>query len=153
MPRWLPLGLILFTFAVLASWYATTTPYRQPGHLMNQRGPDGRPAQIPDIGAPDDRQHANYIHHLLNTNSFPVLRPDSPDLGETYQSHQPPLYYLLAATLGDQAHIFDDHCFVDCLGHVVDCQQGHRNCCHRQSGPRFAFYPYPEGFRMPLRPR
>lgn len=101
MPRWLPLGLILFTFAVLASWYATTTPYRQPGHLMNQRGPDGRPAQIPDIGAPDERQHANYIHHLLNTKSFPVLRPDSPDLGETYQSHQPPLYYLLAATLGD----------------------------------------------------
>lgn len=101
MPRWLPLGLILFTFAVFASWYATITPYRQAGHLMNQRGPDGRLAQIPDIGAPDERQHANYIHHLLTAKTFPVLRPDSPDLGETYQSHQAPLYYLLAATFGD----------------------------------------------------
>ncbi|MDK3156386.1 hypothetical protein QPK87_07325 [Kamptonema cortianum] len=58
---------------------------------------DGVPVQIPDVGAPDERQHANYVSHLLEGNGFPVLVPGSPDLGETYQSHQPPLYYLLAA--------------------------------------------------------
>ena len=103
MPRWVPLALILFAFAACASWYGTVTPYRSGGILLNQRGADGQPARIPDVGAPDERQHANYVHHLLTTRSFPVLKPGSPDLGETYQSHQPPLYYLLAAGLGDPA--------------------------------------------------
>lgn len=64
---------------------------------MHQRGPDGRPLSVTDIGAPDERQHANYVIGLLSGGGFPVLVPRSPDLGETYQSHQPPLYYLLHA--------------------------------------------------------
>ena len=35
--------------------------------------------------------------HLLQGGGFPVLDPASPDLYETYQSHQPPAFYLLAA--------------------------------------------------------
>ncbi len=101
MKRWAPLGLILFAWLVIASWYATVTPYRTAGILAFQRGADGQPARIPDVGAPDERQHANYISHLIGTKSFPVLKPGSPDLGETYQSHQPPLYYLTAAIIGE----------------------------------------------------
>lgn len=95
MPRW-SIWPILVVYAVLACLFASTTPYRSPGKLMHQRQ-QGRPIEVPDIGAPDERQHANYIVHLLEGKGFPVLTPGSPDLGETYQSHQPPLYYLLAA--------------------------------------------------------
>lgn len=77
--------------------FAWVTPYRQAGHLVHQRGPDGRPAQVPDIGAPDERQHTNYVAHILEGKGLPVFNPGSPDLYETYQAHQPPLYYLLAA--------------------------------------------------------
>lgn len=88
------IGLAFFVLTVATS---LSTPYRTPGILLTQRGPDGQPARVPDIGAPDERQHANYIAHLLDRREFPVLVPGSADLGETYQSHQPPLYYLLAA--------------------------------------------------------
>lgn len=95
MPRWLPITIILGLFVGFASWYACITPYRTPGRLVFQKG------TIPDIGAPDERQHANYIAHIVKTRDFPVLRPNSPDLIETYQSHQPPLYYALASALGE----------------------------------------------------
>jgi len=49
-----------------------------------------------DIGAPDERQHTNYVRHLAREKSFPIFDPESANLYETYQSHQPPLYYLLA---------------------------------------------------------
>jgi 4-amino-4-deoxy-L-arabinose transferase-like glycosyltransferase len=49
------------------------------------------------VGAPDERQHANYVKHLLEGKGFPVLVPGSPDLGENIENHQPPLYYLLEA--------------------------------------------------------
>lgn len=50
-----------------------------------------------DIGAPDERQHANYIAHLLEGNGLPVFDPKDPNLYESYQAHQPPIYYLIAA--------------------------------------------------------
>lgn len=95
MPRW-PLVVVLVLYVALAVQYARVTPYRMPGVLMHQRI-EGRPIEIPDVGAPDERQHANYIVHLREGKGLPVLVPGAPDLGETYQSHQPPLYYFLAA--------------------------------------------------------
>ncbi len=95
MPRWAPILIIIGLFVGFAAWYANVTPYRTAGRLIHQRG------NVPDVGAPDERQHANYISHLVKERSFPVLRPGAPDLIETYQSHQPPLYYLIAAAMGE----------------------------------------------------
>lgn len=98
----IPLIVILALFAVLCGLFNQKTPYRQQGLLVFQTKIDPATGQrvpnvIPDVGAPDERQHANYILHLKEGKGFPVLVPGSPDLGETYQSHQPPLYYILAA--------------------------------------------------------
>lgn len=83
---------------VLACVYASITPYRSPGMLLGQRDPGtGALAQAPDVGAPDERQHANYTIKLLNGEGFPVLDPKDPNLIENYQAHQPPLYYILHA--------------------------------------------------------
>jgi 4-amino-4-deoxy-L-arabinose transferase-like glycosyltransferase len=84
--------LLVSAFLVLGAVYAAKTPYREPGFLRHQGG-----APAADIGAPDERQHANYIRHVIDGEGFPVLVPGSADLYETYQAHQPPLYYLLAA--------------------------------------------------------
>lgn len=91
MPRtflWIVLVLAI-AHAVLALAYSGATPYRQGGLVSNQ------PAQ--DVGAPDERQHANYVQNLLDGKGFPVFRPGTEDLYETYQSHQPPLYYVIGA--------------------------------------------------------
>jgi len=93
--RWL-FGLVVALYVGFAVAYALATPYRTPGVLLGQRDAQGRPQTTADVGAPDERQHANYIKHLLNGQGFPVLRPGTSDLYETYQSHQPPAYYLLA---------------------------------------------------------
>lgn len=85
-------GLFAVIHLVLACLYASSTPYRTGGLLLGQ----GR-QQIPDIGAPDERQHANYVQHLLDGKGFPVLDPKDPNLIENYQAHQPPLYYILQA--------------------------------------------------------
>jgi len=98
VPRW-TVAVLIVAFFALAAGYAFVTPYRQSGVLLNQRTPDGFPAPAIDIGAPDERQHANYVSGLLQGRGFPVLKPGDPTLGETYQSHQPPLYYLLAAAV------------------------------------------------------
>ena len=90
-------SIVALVHLLLACYYASITPYRTPGILLGQRGPDGGPAKIPDVGAPDERQHANYVLHLLDGKGFPVLDPKDPNLGENYQSHQPPLFYLLEA--------------------------------------------------------
>ncbi|MFN7171632.1 MAG: ArnT family glycosyltransferase [Fimbriimonadaceae bacterium] len=73
--------------------YATITPYREAG-IIN------RTVQ-PDYGAPDERQHANYVQHILDGEGVPVFQPGSPDLYETYQAHQPPLYYFLTAAFAN----------------------------------------------------
>ncbi|MES1227133.1 MAG: glycosyltransferase family 39 protein, partial [Armatimonadota bacterium] len=94
--RW-PLLIILALFVGLCCTFNAVTPYRQGGILLHQRDKDGKPASPKDIGAPDERQHAHYVAHLLAGKGFPVLVPGSEDLYETYQSHQPPLYYVLEA--------------------------------------------------------
>lgn len=85
--------VILAVYALLAMAYVSVTPYRTAGCLLSRM----TDVVQPDIGAPDERQHTNYIRHLVNEKSFPIFDPKSPDLYETYQSHQPPLYYLISA--------------------------------------------------------
>lgn len=84
--------LLAALHAVLAIVYAGETPYRSAGILYSF---GHFPA--PDIGAPDERQHANYIQSLLEGKGFPVFSPGGADVGEHYEDHQPPLYYLAAA--------------------------------------------------------
>lgn len=103
-PAYWVLLVILAAHAGLASWYAQITPYRQGGRVRYMSG-----TTASEIGAPDERQHANYIRHILDGKGLPYLRVDVPDpnnpgktmrdpaLGEEYESHQPPLYYILAA--------------------------------------------------------
>lgn len=97
MRQWWPWCVIAVVFVVFCCAFNGNTPYRKAGILMHQKGPDGLRAQVQDVGAPDERQHANYVARLMNGQGFPVLKPGDPDLYESYQSHQPPLYYLLAA--------------------------------------------------------
>ncbi len=85
---------------VLAAAFAMETPYRKGGILLSQRDPiTGGPAHSIDIGAPDERQHANYIRFVLKNHALPVLNIDAKDLGEEYESHQPPLYYVATAVV------------------------------------------------------
>lgn len=71
--------------------YAEVIPYRQAGVSSGQ--------YLKDIGAPDERQHVNLIRTLAAGEPYPVLRPNAPDFSETYQSHQPPAFYVLSATV------------------------------------------------------
>lgn len=94
--------ILLLVFAVahfvFALMFAFSTPYRQSGILMGSRDPStGQRQRVVDIGAPDERQHANYVRHLVQQKSLPVFDPKSPTLGEDYQFHQPPLYYAVTA--------------------------------------------------------
>ncbi len=81
----------------LALAYAKVTPFLTPGILFYQKGPDGRPAQVPDVGAPDEMPHVVYVEYVASGKGFPVLRVDDPDLSRNYQSHQPPVFYVLEA--------------------------------------------------------
>ncbi len=83
------LAAILILGAAFGIGHAFLTPYRTPGIQ------EGR--YQADIGAPDERAHANYVIHLIEGQGIPVLDPKRPDAWEHYESHQPPLYYLLAA--------------------------------------------------------
>ncbi|MBS1709757.1 MAG: glycosyltransferase family 39 protein [Armatimonadetes bacterium] len=83
--------VIAALFACLCAVYNAKTPYRHAGVLVYQRG------HVPDVGAPDERQHANYVRHIMDGKGFPVLDPADPQLEDNYQSHQPPLYYVLTA--------------------------------------------------------
>ncbi|MBA3726839.1 MAG: glycosyltransferase family 39 protein [Armatimonadetes bacterium] len=87
--------MFLAVYALLAISYIHETPYRKSGCLLTRFSNERQQ----DIGAPDERQHTNYIRHLAKERAFPVFRPGSVDLYETYQSHQPPLYYLLATPI------------------------------------------------------
>lgn len=75
---------------VLALVFASLTPYRAEGYVWSQGN-----AKALDIGAPDERQHANYIARIARGEGFAVFNPKDPNLYETYQAHQPPLYYLI----------------------------------------------------------
>lgn len=91
MTRRILIGLVI-GHILLALAYAGAIPYRTGGKLLNQ------PGTHLDIGAPDERQHANYVQHILDGNGIPVFKPKDPNLYESYQAHQPPLYYVLAST-------------------------------------------------------
>jgi 4-amino-4-deoxy-L-arabinose transferase-like glycosyltransferase len=94
----------------LAIVYASITPYRTAGYLSVMRTVPWSP--VPDVGAPDERQHANYVINILGGNGLPVYRvfvPDpnnpgktirNPALQEMYEDHQAPLYYLADAAFG-----------------------------------------------------
>lgn len=89
---------VLALFLILTGVYNSLTPYRQGGFLKHQRDPStGLLQRAEDIGAPDERQHANYIAHLKTGKGFPVLVPGAQDVYENYQAHQPPLYYIIGA--------------------------------------------------------
>ena len=90
---WLIVLALALAHLCLALWFASVTPYRTAGRIL------GQPA--PDIGAPDERAHANYIQELLDGHGIPKLDVDrmSTDKlyrAEQYESHQPPLYYIAA---------------------------------------------------------
>jgi 4-amino-4-deoxy-L-arabinose transferase-like glycosyltransferase len=88
-----PLGIILGLFLVFAGQFAAKTPYRQSGWILTH----GAAYEVDDIGAPDERQHANYVKRIAEGRGLAVLEPGAEDLYETYQAHQPPLYYYLGA--------------------------------------------------------
>ncbi|MCB0826150.1 MAG: glycosyltransferase family 39 protein [Armatimonadetes bacterium] len=91
------LWIIVATFVVMCCVFNAKTPYRQPGVLIYQTNPEtGERQTALDIGAPDERQHANYIAGLKKGEGFKKIVPGDPNLYEYYQAHQPPLYYLLA---------------------------------------------------------
>jgi 4-amino-4-deoxy-L-arabinose transferase-like glycosyltransferase len=97
--------LLSVVFLGLCTAYNWRTPYRTAGTYvpsgleMPIRGDvEAMAAEvIPDIGAPDERAHVNYIRHLLSERRFPVFRVGD---GEGYENHQPPLYYLLMLPVG-----------------------------------------------------
>ena len=91
------LVVVALLFSVWCFVFAAITPYRTPGFLRYQRTETGAPVRTIDVGAPDELQHINYVRHIVDGKGFPVLKLDDPELGANYQSHQPPLYYLLAA--------------------------------------------------------
>jgi len=80
--------------------YAQITPYRSPGVLLSYGG-----IRIPDVGAPDERAHADYVQDLLTGEGLPYLNidrmeHDSKYRADQYENHQPPLYYLADAAWG-----------------------------------------------------
>ncbi|HEV8638863.1 MAG TPA: glycosyltransferase family 39 protein [Chloroflexota bacterium] len=90
------LALILGAYLVVATLYA---------------------ARVPPYNAPDEPAHANYVREIAWRGALPVLRPGDWDAGLLerlkaarfpagsdvstirYESHQPPLFYLLLAPL------------------------------------------------------
>jgi 4-amino-4-deoxy-L-arabinose transferase-like glycosyltransferase len=88
-PLALPLAIALLHL-VLALVFASLTPYRSEGYVWSQGN-----AKALDIGAPDERQHANYIARIARGEGVATFNPHDPNLYETYQAHQPPLYYFL----------------------------------------------------------
>lgn len=89
---WVVLAITL-AHVILAFLYCSETPYRQAGIVKISR------AQVPDIGAPDERQHANYIQTVMEGH-LPVFDPKGANNGEHYEDHQPPAYYVLSAGWG-----------------------------------------------------
>ncbi len=86
--------LIAAVHLALAVFYCQVTPYRTAGQLLSSWTAPGIHARTNDIGAPDERQHANYVQHLLDGKGFPVFKAGD---GEQYEAHQPPAYYVLTA--------------------------------------------------------
>ena len=49
----------------------------------------------PVFYAPDEQSHFNYVKHLAQQKTFPVLTSPTPTPANEWENHQPPLYYLL----------------------------------------------------------
>jgi len=49
----------------------------------------------PAFYAPDEQSHFNYVRHLVEQRTFPVLTSPTPTPDNEWENHQPPLYYLL----------------------------------------------------------
>ena len=90
------LGLMLLHLA-LALVFAWEAPWRTPG-VSN-----GHP--LPDISAPDEIAHANYVGEILRTGHLPILDPKTAGAELTYENHQPPLFYLLDAGMARLAGV------------------------------------------------
>ncbi len=102
--RALGILVILLLFVGGATAFNDATPYRTAGALFTQRNPEtNQPATAPDIGAPDERQHANYVARMARGEGPAVLDPKDPELYENYQAHQPPLYYFMAGQIAKAA--------------------------------------------------
>lgn len=104
---WIGLILLVIAHISLAITYASITPYRTPGIDISAGN-----AKIADIGAPDERAHANYIQWLLDGKGWPVLdlakmKSDPAFRAEEYESHQPPLYYGFEAAVAKVAGVTD----------------------------------------------
>jgi len=83
--RW---GIALaLVHAALAMAFAILTPYREAGWVADRR--------LPDIGAPDEDAHVRYVQHLLDGRGVPSL--SNLQALPTYEAHQPPTFYALAA--------------------------------------------------------
>ena len=111
------LAALTLLHIVLAIVYANITPYRTGGYLFYSRTHPRPEDYVSDIGAPDERQHANYVIHILEGKGLPVNRVMVPDpahpgqvirnplASEEYEYLQPPLYYVLDAGFGKLAGV------------------------------------------------
>ena len=90
-----PLALVALLAAVhltLAMGFALVVPWRTPGTSNGIR--------LPDIGAPDESAHANYVDQILKGRPWPILETGVAVRPEQYEDHQPPLFYALDAAFG-----------------------------------------------------
>ncbi len=87
------LALLHFAFAML---FAMRTPFLAPGKVYTQGGGDDGIYTV-DIGAPDELQHVILVSRLAGGGSYPVMDPKDPKLNFTYESLQPPLFYMVGA--------------------------------------------------------
>lgn len=92
--------MIVFALAlahlVLATLYSNVTPVLTPGRVFSQGGGQ-EGVQTIDIGNPDELQHIVYVARVASGEGIPKLEVGDPKIDYYYQSHQPPLYYALAA--------------------------------------------------------
>ena len=95
MTRWPPFFTLAFLAALhfaLAMGFANVVPWRTPG-MSNG-------VHLPDIGAPDEFAHANYVDQILTRGTLPVLEVGPAARADEYEDHQPPLFYALDALFG-----------------------------------------------------
>ncbi|MCX7799249.1 MAG: DUF2142 domain-containing protein [Fimbriimonadales bacterium] len=87
MSPWRWAVLLALAHLGLALAFAWITPYRAAGWVGDRF--------MPDIGAPDEDAHVRYVEHLLTERQIPLLA--DLDSLPTYEAHQPPTHYTLAA--------------------------------------------------------
>jgi len=77
MRRWRGIALVVIVYLGLAAWYSLV---------------------IPPFESPDELHHMGYVVHLVREGALPIQRPGETSLF-AQEGSQPPLYYLIAATL------------------------------------------------------